>query len=703
MLKDLTLGQKIAAGFVILNVILATVGVMTYISLSEARNSFTKYREMTRDVGLVFDLEFELLKARMDMKDYLIGQTDKAYRKFEGSHEALMESLAKANQEITDPQRVSRISDVMTKMETYDETFAEVFALHREKKSEIEKATHSLKVIHGVGEKMENSPDVATRSEAIAAVAQLVARVMAAEGAYYNYLLNNQPEDAAKAISTIEASLPLVDSVEAVVDAKWFGDLSTIRGEMEGFKQSVAAIRSSAQRSNDMIRSTLEVIGPEAGESILWVADDIKQQQAVIEPEVRNAIDTTILEIVVASVVAIGLGLFIGWAITRGAVNSVTRTANLLTQTSRQISSSASSLKTTSARLAASSADQSSSLQETSVSIDELTAMVKANTENANRSLDVAEQSKTAAEQGSALMQNMLDSMAVISESNDSIKSHTQKSNEQISEIVNVINDIAQKTQVINDIVFQTKLLSFNASVEAARAGEHGKGFAVVAEEVGHLAQKSGVAAGEISALLTESTKKVSQIVEESKRSIERLVEESHARVAEGNKVAANCGKTLGEILDYAGRVNSMLSEIASASNEQSTGISQINIAVGQLDRITQENSQSADGLSVAGSEIDNQTKKLGTAVEELRRLVSRSPSDATTETNPQEFLVGDSRSSDYGQVLNLPSAKPARDTTPVSKAVSTSPSSQPSPNNIYDDAPSGDHPDFDEGRVANS
>lgn len=99
----------------------------------------------------------------------------------------------------------------------------------------------------------------------------------------------------------------------------------------------------------------------------------------------------------------------------------------------------------------------------------------------------------------------MIHSITEISESNDRIMSQVADGNRKISEIVQVISEIGNKTKVINDIVFQTKLLSFNASVEAARAGEHGKGFAVVAEEVGNLAQMSGNAAKEISDMLNGS------------------------------------------------------------------------------------------------------------------------------------------------------------------------------------------------------
>ena len=113
--------------------------------------------------------------------------------------------------------------------------------------------------------------------------------------------------------------------------------------------------------------------------------------------------------------------------------------------------------------------------------------------------------------------------------------------NLKIAEIIKMIEEISQKTRVINDIVFQTKLLTFNASVEAAREGEHGKGFALIAEEIGNLAQMSGNAATEISALLETSVQKVDQIISESKSSVGQSVQEGKQKVMFGTDIARRC------------------------------------------------------------------------------------------------------------------------------------------------------------------
>jgi methyl-accepting chemotaxis protein len=192
------------------------------------------------------------------------------------------------------------------------------------------------------------------------------------------------------------------------------------------------------------------------------------------------------------------------------------------------------------------------------------------------------------------------------------------KSNAQTAEIVDVITEIGNKTKVINDIVFQTKLLSFNASVEAARAGDHGKGFAVVAEEVGNLAQMSGNAAREISGMLEGSVQKVNGIVQETKTNVEKLLTVSKDRVESGTRVAQDCGKILAEIVENVDSVTKMVTAISTACEEQSKGIQEITNAMGQLDQVTQENASASEEASSSAEELSAQAESMNEVVQVL-------------------------------------------------------------------------------------
>jgi methyl-accepting chemotaxis protein len=255
--------------------------------------------------------------------------------------------------------------------------------------------------------------------------------------------------------------------------------------------------------------------------------------------------------------------------------------------------------------------EQAAALQQTVSSIDEISAMVKKNAENAKKSQEFSEKSRQTATRGKQTVSEMITSIEEISQSNEQITQQIETSNKEISDIVKLISEIGNKTKVINDIVFQTKLLSFNASVEAARAGEHGKGFAVVAEEVGNLAQMSGNAAKEISQMLEGSIQKVEAIVNATRSKVDRLVIAGKDKVSTGTATAKKCGEVLDEIVNFVSDVNQMINEITTASDEQSIGVQEITKAMAQLDQLTQENAVAAKETSMTTLNLTNQAENL--------------------------------------------------------------------------------------------
>jgi len=233
-------------------------------------------------------------------------------------------------------------------------------------------------------------------------------------------------------------------------------------------------------------------------------------------------------------------------------------------------------------------------LEKTSSSTEELNSMVKRNEDNTVYSQEISKESLDTAIEGQKSVEAMIESMQSIENSNGEILSSIERSNQNISEINNFIKSIGEKTQVINDIVFQTKLLSFNASVEAARAGEHGKGFAVVAEEVGNLAEMSGKAANEISNMLTESIANVENIIKESKREVDEKISNSKDSLESGKRRAQTCHEVLERVVENVTKMNTILSEISHASKEQSIGLNEITKAIHDLDTNTHSTTQTA-------------------------------------------------------------------------------------------------------------
>ncbi|MCS6507989.1 methyl-accepting chemotaxis protein [Burkholderia thailandensis] len=220
--------------------------------------------------------------------------------------------------------------------------------------------------------------------------------------------------------------------------------------------------------------------------------------------------------------------------------------------------------------------EQAASLQETASSMEELTSTVRQNAENAQQASGLASNASDVALRGSTVVGQVVDTMNDISERSS-----------KIAEIIGIIEGIA----------FQTNILALNAAVEAARAGEQGRGFAVVAGEVRGLAQRSSSAAKEIKELISASVQKI----------------------RDGSALAGEAGKTMTEVTQAVARVTDIMGEIAAASAEQSRGIEQVNLAITQMDEVTQQNAALVEEAAAASHSLEEQGRELKQAVSFFR------------------------------------------------------------------------------------
>lgn len=336
-----------------------------------------------------------------------------------------------------------------------------------------------------------------------------------------------------------------------------------------------------------------------------------------------------------ATLLSLGLGLFMAVWTMRAISKSIGQAIQALMENSNQLGSTAQSVAATSTQISQASTQQASVVQETASSIEEMNGMVSKNSESAQKASEVSAQSQKSAVHGKEVVEKMIHSIQEIDTSNTNIMDQIGQSNQQFTEIVRVISEIATKTQVINDVVFQTKLLSFNASVEAARAGEHGKGFAVVAEEVGNLAQMSGNAARDITAMLDGSIRKVESIVQETKSRVDSLVTENKGKVSEGVQVAKECGSVLDEIVGSVSGLTNMAASISSASQEQSQGVREITQAMNQLDQVTQQNAAASEQAANAASRLQEQANGLNRVISALTEAIYGGTAQARPITAP--------------------------------------------------------------------
>ncbi|HMU65311.1 MAG TPA: methyl-accepting chemotaxis protein, partial [Nitrosomonas sp.] len=254
-------------------------------------------------------------------------------------------------------------------------------------------------------------------------------------------------------------------------------------------------------------------------------------------------------------------------------------TIEQLKQIIHKIKESADSISTASQEIAQGNMDlsqrteaQASNLEETASSMEELTSTVKQNAENAKQANQLAASASDVAVKGGEVVGQVVETMSSINESS--------------KKIVDIIS-------VIDGIAFQTNILALNAAVEAARAGEQGRGFAVVATEVRTLAQRSASAAKEIKDLIGDSVNKVEN----------------------GTQLVDQAGRTMDEIVMSVKRVTDIMAEISAASQEQSTGIEQVNLAINQMDEITQQNAALVEQAAAASESMHEQAAQLTQAV----------------------------------------------------------------------------------------
>jgi methyl-accepting chemotaxis protein len=346
---------------------------------------------------------------------------------------------------------------------------------------------------------------------------------------------------------------------------------------------------------------------------------------AVTEVQKNNSETLTKLYELAAAYMITLLGLIASFIIVSKVSNTIQKIGQSVRQEAESVNVSSSDIAASANQLAQASTEQAAAIQETAASIDEMSAMVKKNAENTQRSRQVANTSHEVVGKGKNAVEQVIASMDQINESNAAISTQIAESNRQLSDIVKVIGEIGNKTKVINEIVFQTKLLSFNASVEAARAGEHGKGFAVVAEEVGNLAQMSGSAAKDITTMLDSSIQKVESIVNDTKSRVERLIGEGRNKVEQGTVVARQCGTIFDDIVRQVSEVSILINEISTATQEQSIGISEITKAMNQLDQATHENSTTSQNSSVSANKLEKRSASLFSSVGDLERIINGS------------------------------------------------------------------------------
>ncbi len=581
------LGASVVLGF-------AVIGGVYWYGLgvqSDARAEDARVRSVDRDAQ---QMEILALRARRAEKDFLL-RHDATYL---NTHEKTMQQanrvIAELDGLVKSPEQKAVVGKIGVALRNYDERFGAMAAAMREvgldeKAGLLGTLRNAVHDIEGVL-KQHQRPSLTIsmlmmrrhEKDFLARRAAKYAKELDDEAAHFRQLL---------------AKADLDPPTKATISA----DLDTYQRD---FKALVDGVGRAADETEKM-RTAVHQLDPlltELGKVNGRLAEENQQRQAAVRSRVTTVIGITLA---LTALVVFGLLALVVQAIRRPLAHAVEVTRELaggnlaisvevtradeigslltalknlgeaLRSVVTEVRQSADTLASASAEISAGNSDlsqrteeQASSLEETASSMEELTSTVRQNADNAIEANRLAAGSSESAAQGGVAVGQVVHAMQEIT-----------TSSRKINDIISVVDEIA----------FQTNLLALNAAVEAARAGDQGRGFAVVAGEVRALAQRSAGAAKEIKALIGTSV----------------------GKVEEGTQLVDQAGTTLNQLIEGVRKVGELIAEISAASQEQSSGIDQVNKAITQMDEVTQQNAAMVEEMAASSRSLEEQAAAL--------------------------------------------------------------------------------------------
>ena len=494
-----------------------------------------------------------------------------------------------------------------------------------------------LFVVFQIGVIKKNQQSLMHIEETVSSVKGLQLQITDMEAGIRSYLLGGRPQDLkpfsdaegqfGKSYKALTKNLGAKDKdlkkeLQEVVklQAKWV-EVAAITEMMARRKLAVGMI-DFKQFSEVIVNSEGNKLIKELKEKIEGIVGKLEKQMATVKETSSKKMNQIVLAVLIGTLGALLFSLFIQMAIA-GSVN-------------RQIKTAVSEMKDACDELQVIgdvSQDESMNLQErckvltenvqnSSASIAEVESKIQETKLSTEESLGIAKSSEKNSILGKEQLESVSTSLNEITDSNHHIEETISSKLNDVKETLEIVERISEKTKVIHDIVFQTKLLSFNASVEAARAGEHGKGFSVVAEEVGNLAVLSGNSAKEIESLISESQAELEKIITSSLQVTTDLFEKNRGILKNGQERVKECESSFEQILSSTEEVSRSFEQIHNSSQHQVDDIADLNRSSLQLNKASEECFEISEGsqknivnLKEKANQVSEQIDKVETII----------------------------------------------------------------------------------------
>ena len=618
-MKQMKLATKLVVGFATILLIALILGGMAVVNMNSVKGTAVQIqKEIVPEVAVANNVERSSLHTMYNMRGYAFTEEMQYLELARKNLEDVKRFLSEAQKHAATSSRLARLQDAAQKAEAsateYERLANETVALTEKLEKERNDAeTAAVKYMQACNDWLS------LQSKRLDAALKSGAKVDVVQRVVKSQELANEIQDLGQTIiigtwkSQFRRDPKLFEETEKKfeqVNAK-LAELKQMQPDAEETKLIEVCSGAAAAYQSNMnqflqkwrLREDTAQKRAAAGEQVLELAKATAElgmdDTGTSTTRAASALTTASNILIVGLVTALCLGCGIAFFLTRSITKPIRQVAAQLSEGAEQTVSAANQVSAASQSLAEGASEQAASLEETSSSLEEMSSMTKRNTANAEKVNELARQARAAADAGASDMQAMAAAMNEIRTSGD---------------------DIAKIIKTIDEIAFQTNILALNAAVEAARAGEAGMGFAVVADEVRNLAQRAAESAKETAA----------------------KIENSVAKTAQGVQLTEKVGKSLQEIVGKARQVDELAAEVATASREQTQGIEQVNVAVNQVDKVTQSNAAGAEESASAAEELNAQAETLKGAVADLLQLVNGN-STVQTQT-PKATLQPPSR-----------------------------------------------------------